>query len=605
MTPGSIRGRPALTGRPAARRRRRRERSARPTAGARRKARASPTHRRTVTVLGLLPPLLLLAALALALITPTARAASAGLVAAYSFDEAKGSTVVDSSPSRNNGRAYATPRVRGRHGRALSFNGRSSRVTVPGRASLRPTGALTVEAWVKVAGAPRGRRGIVTKEGLGGAVWGLYARGASGRPAAEVRRASGRSRSAAPAPLRPGRWTHLAMTYDGGAVRLYRDGVLVSTTRSTGALRTSTSALRIGGNPVRGDWFRGVIDDVRIYNRALTAAEIRADRRGAVAPGPATSPRPGPSAATPAAGGGFQFGVVATRGDDHVDAVKSLHGTITRIEYNIDQPVGDLRQHVGRAAAQGIEVILLANWDGMPSADQARNLGNWAREYGPGGNFWKSNPGGANPVRYIEFGNEHSYDYRGVDDRGGEYAQRARDAYQAIHAANPRVGLLVQADDANTDSPAWVNAMFAAVPNLGSMVAGWTLHPYGREAPARVQRLINQTQARGAPATIPVFITEWGLATDDGRSLSNNYGWPTGMTYQQAADALNTTVNDLVSRYANRIAVFLWYREMDHAAPGASSEREDYFGGLRSDGSGKGPLTAAIRALGDRYPRKG
>jgi concanavalin A-like lectin/glucanase superfamily protein len=42
-------------------------------------------------------------------------------------------------------------------------------------------------------------------------------------------------------------------------------------------ITTSGGALRIGGNSIRGEYFRGLIDDVRIYNRALSAAEIQAD----------------------------------------------------------------------------------------------------------------------------------------------------------------------------------------------------------------------------------------------------------------------------------------------------------------------------------------
>jgi hypothetical protein len=45
----------------------------------------------------------------------------------------------------------------------------------------------------------------------------------------------------------------------------------------TGSLITSTGALRIGGNTVWGEYFSGLIDEIRIYNRALTPAEIQSD----------------------------------------------------------------------------------------------------------------------------------------------------------------------------------------------------------------------------------------------------------------------------------------------------------------------------------------
>jgi hypothetical protein len=78
---------------------------------------------------------------------------------------------------------------------------------------------------------------------------------------------------------------HLAATYDGQQQRLYVNGVQVANRAQTGASLTSTSALRIGGNGVFGEYFAGRIDEVRIYSRALTAGEIVTDMNRAVAPG--------------------------------------------------------------------------------------------------------------------------------------------------------------------------------------------------------------------------------------------------------------------------------------------------------------------------------
>ena len=56
------------------------------------------------------------------------------------------------------------------------------------------------------------------------------------------------------------------------------------------------------------------------------------------------------------------------------------------------------------------------------------------------------------------------------------------------------------------------------------------------------------------------------------------------------------------ARFPGRLATLLWYFIRDHATPGASSDREDYFGAVREDRSDKGALTAAIRAAAARYP---
>jgi hypothetical protein len=69
------------------------------------------------------------------------------------------------------------------------------------------------------------------------------------------------------------------MTYDLTTIRLYVDGSLTASTPATGAVTASPRPLRIGGNAVGGEYFAGLIDDVRVYARALTAVEIAADMR--------------------------------------------------------------------------------------------------------------------------------------------------------------------------------------------------------------------------------------------------------------------------------------------------------------------------------------
>jgi Concanavalin A-like lectin/glucanases superfamily len=72
-------------------------------------------------------------------------------------------------------------------------------------------------------------------------------------------------------------WTHLSATYSASTLRLFVNGTQVST-RSVGTpLGASNLPLRIGGNAVWSEWFQGRIDEVRVYNRALTAAEIQTD----------------------------------------------------------------------------------------------------------------------------------------------------------------------------------------------------------------------------------------------------------------------------------------------------------------------------------------
>jgi hypothetical protein len=72
-------------------------------------------------------------------------------------------------------------------------------------------------------------------------------------------------------------WTHLAGTFDGTTLRLYVNGTEVGTRAVAGPMATSTGVLRMGGNGIWGEFFAGRIDEVRVYNRALSVAEIQTD----------------------------------------------------------------------------------------------------------------------------------------------------------------------------------------------------------------------------------------------------------------------------------------------------------------------------------------
>ena len=194
--------------------------------------------------------------------------------------------VGDSSGNGNTGTTNATSwTTAGRSGSALVFNGSSSWVTVPDSASLDLRTALTIEAWVYPTVAPAGWRTIVAKESGGGVVYYLHAGSDNGNaPATGVMVPSGEQTLYGSARLTANAWTHMAATYDGAAQRLYVNGNQVSTRAQTGLVTISTGALRLGGNGAFGEFFQGRVDEVRIYNRALTGDQIRADMNAAVVP---------------------------------------------------------------------------------------------------------------------------------------------------------------------------------------------------------------------------------------------------------------------------------------------------------------------------------
>jgi uncharacterized protein YjdB len=207
-----------------------------------------------------------------------------GLVAAYSFNAGSGTTVADASGNGNTGTITgATWSAAGKYGNALSFNGTNNFVTVNESGSLDLTGAMTLEAWVNPSALGSTWRCVLLKEQSGGLIYALYANTDTNRPSGHVY-ISSEFDTRGTAALATNTWTHLAVTYDGTTLRMFVNGVEASNKVVGGNIKTSTGALRIGGNSVWGEYFSGLIDEVRVYNRALTAAQIQADMSSPVTP---------------------------------------------------------------------------------------------------------------------------------------------------------------------------------------------------------------------------------------------------------------------------------------------------------------------------------
>jgi hypothetical protein len=212
-----------------------------------------------------------------------------GLVAAYSFGEGSGTAVGDASGNSNNGvvAGNAAWTTQGRFGPALSLDGVDDLVTIPDAPSLDLTTGMTLEAWVNPT-ALSGWRTIMMKEINAGLAYALYANDNAPKPAAYVRLTNQSQSSGvggmSQVPLNT--WTHIAVTFDGGTERLFINGAEVSTVAASGSIIQSSNSLRIGGNGVWGEYFAGLIDEVRVYDRALTATEIQADMATPIAAPP-------------------------------------------------------------------------------------------------------------------------------------------------------------------------------------------------------------------------------------------------------------------------------------------------------------------------------
>ena len=213
--------------------------------------------------------------------------APTGLVAAYGFEETSGGTVADGSGNGRTGTiSGATRSAAGKFGRALSFDGVNDLVTVPDGDALdfdeehdaRGVGQSHDDHWRM---AHRSDQGAARRPRLRALCRDRQ------RPAGSERvRGRERVRRVRHEPdhaERRGRtWRR---RYDATTLRLYVNGTQVATRGVLGCRwLTSTGALKIGGNNVWPEWFKGLIDEVRVYNRALTATEIQVDRDRPVGP---------------------------------------------------------------------------------------------------------------------------------------------------------------------------------------------------------------------------------------------------------------------------------------------------------------------------------
>jgi hypothetical protein len=202
-------------------------------------------------------------------------------VASYAFSETSGTTTADASGHGHTGTLVNGPvrTTTGKTGGALKFDGVNDNVSIPDANDLDLTTGMTLEAWVNPT-ANSGWRTAIMKELGSDLAYALYSGGAT-NPLATITTSGGTGygEAAGPAGSAPANntWTHLAGTYDGTTLKLYKNGTLISSATRSGAINVGTGPLKLGGNGVWGEWFAGQLDDVRVYNTALTAAQIQTD----------------------------------------------------------------------------------------------------------------------------------------------------------------------------------------------------------------------------------------------------------------------------------------------------------------------------------------
>jgi len=204
-----------------------------------------------------------------------------GLVGYWGFDEGSGTVAHDASSYANNGVASSTW-AGGKIGSAAGFDGVDDNVDVPNNASFNSLTTFSVELWTYYGGnnSPSVYPGLVS-DGVDATTdgWSFMISGSTGRAYAFFYDTNGIGRSIASATLSPlvpvNSWAHLVLTFvSGGSVITYMNGQKYYETTTAYTPKVATGDLLIGRSRT-GQYYQGKIDEVRIYNRALSDAEVK------------------------------------------------------------------------------------------------------------------------------------------------------------------------------------------------------------------------------------------------------------------------------------------------------------------------------------------
>jgi hypothetical protein len=211
---------------------------------------------------------------------PSCTSAPAGLVSLWRGEN----NALDSADSNNGTLRNGTGFSLGEVGTAFNFDGMSNYVEVASSANLKVSGPFTIEGWINYHGTPNVYSGdSIVAKGVDAETAGDWAITVSEnsklRP--HVNAGGGWHYFDCNTVLNPDTWYHIAMVYDGVHLQGYVNGVPDGSVDANGAVQTTDNALRIGAYaPVNGTaskaYFRGQIDELSLYSRALSNSEIAA-----------------------------------------------------------------------------------------------------------------------------------------------------------------------------------------------------------------------------------------------------------------------------------------------------------------------------------------
>ena len=169
---------------------------------------------------------------------------------------------------------YNTTLVEGRVGNAYRFNGADSYVDLGTLSHIKGKSLFSVSVWINpdFEETDSARRTVF----YDGNSFGIFSLNTVSGFRTLFRFPSGVVRpDLAGLNWTPGTWHHLAVTYNGSEIRGYWDGVLVKTQAASGSLLTDTLKAKVGVTPILSDYFKGNIDELKIFDRTLTSSEVQ------------------------------------------------------------------------------------------------------------------------------------------------------------------------------------------------------------------------------------------------------------------------------------------------------------------------------------------
>ncbi|MCZ2078840.1 MAG: LamG domain-containing protein [Bryobacterales bacterium] len=220
---------------------------------------------------------------------------AAGLVGFWKLNETSGTVAMDASGNGNSGALINNPQwTAGKVGNALQFNG-NNYVSVPSSPGLEINGnAISFGAWYYHTSTTNG---FILGKTVSDYTYMMSVE--KGSQQFQVQLVTGGTRRilGVPSQSKPGEltkynntWVHLFVVYNGSTIKVYVNGAEQLSQAASGAVRSNTNAFAIGARGGDGSWtrFNSKIDEVRVYNRALTAQEVSAIYEGTDTGAPAS-----------------------------------------------------------------------------------------------------------------------------------------------------------------------------------------------------------------------------------------------------------------------------------------------------------------------------